>query len=172
MTRMRRALPYCFWIWARKSLSAVLSVVAGQHFGGEWKTLGRDDEGDDDLHAVAALVPAGAEAARAGGIDGRITFKIRAGQIVKKHPERRGEEVAPARGEVLEERRLVGHGRVVAFAEAMNLRARKISAEPVREGRVRKPMPVPPPRRTRINEPVEPGRLQDLIPARAPATGG
>ncbi len=76
--------------------------VAGQHFVGEREALGRDDEGDDDLHAVAALVAAVAEAARVGGIDGRITFKIRAGQIVEEHLERRVEEIAPARGEMIE----------------------------------------------------------------------
>ena len=44
--------------------------VAGHHFVGQGEALGRDDEGDDDLHAVAALVAAVAEAARVGWIDG------------------------------------------------------------------------------------------------------
>ena len=59
--------------------------VARQHFVGEGKTLGRNNEGDDDLHAVAALIAAVAKAAQIGGIGGRIAFKICAGQIVEEH---------------------------------------------------------------------------------------
>ena len=146
--------------------------VAGQHFVGEREALGRDDEGDDDLHAVAALVPAVAEAARVGGVGGRITFKIRAGQIVEEHLELRVEEIAPSCGEVIKERRLMRHEFVVAFVEAMDFRERKISTEQVREGRVLKPRPVQPPLAPRIDEPVKHEGLQDLIPTRAFATGG
>ena len=88
------------------------------------------------LHAVAAFVAAVAEAARVGGIGGRITFKIRAGlpvrrtqtgQIIEEHLELRLEEIAPARGEMIEERRLVRREFVMAFVETMDLRERKIS---------------------------------------------
>ena len=71
---------------------------------------------------------------------------------------------------MIEEGRFVRHEFVVAFVEAMNFRERKISAEQVRDGRVLKPMPVQPPLRTRIDEPVEHEGLQDLIPTRALAT--
>ena len=117
------------------------------------------------------LLAAVTEAARVGGIGGRITFKIRAGQIVEEHLELCVEEIAPARGEMIEERRLVGHEFVMARVEAMNLRERKISAEQIGDGRVLKPMPVQPPLAPRIDEPVKHEGLQDLIPAPALATG-
>ena len=117
------------------------------------------------------LLAAVAEAARVGGIGGRITFKIRAGQIVEEHLELRVEEVAPARGEMSKERRLMRHEFVMARVEAMDLRERKISAEQIGDGRVLKPRPVQPPLRTRIDEPVKHEGLQDLIPTRALATG-
>lgn len=118
------------------------------------------------------LLAAVAEAARVGGIDRRITFKVGAGQIVEEHLELRLEEGAPARGEVIKERRLVHHELVMAFVEAMDLRQRKISAKQVRDGRVIKPMPAQPPLAPRIDEPVKHEGLQDLIPAGALATGG
>ena len=129
--------------------------VAGEDFVGERKTLGRDDEGDDDLHAVAAPVATIAKASDVGGIGGRIAFKIRAGEIVKEHLVFRIEEVAPARGEMVEERRFMRHDLVVAFVKAMDLRERKILPEQVRDGRVIKPMPMQPPLAARIDEPVK-----------------
>ena len=117
------------------------------------------------------LLAAVAEAARVGGIHRRIAFKIRAGQIVEQHLELRVEEVAPARGEMSKERRLVRHELVMAFVKAMDFRERKVPTEQVRDGRVLKPMPVQPPLAPRIDEPVEHEGLQDLIPARALAAG-
>ena len=37
--------------------------VAAEHFVGEWKSLRRDDQGDDHLHAIKAFVPAAAKLA-------------------------------------------------------------------------------------------------------------
>jgi hypothetical protein len=54
----------------------------------------------------------------------------------------------------------------------MDLRQRRSSAEQVCDGRVLKPMPVPPPLGTRIDERVKHEGLQDLIPAGALAAGG
>ncbi len=170
---MRSALPVLLFDLGQEVLErGLVGGVARQHFVGEGKTLGRNHEGDDDLHAVAALIAAVAEAAQIGGIGGRIAFKIRAGQIVEEHFVLRLEEVAPAGGKVIKERRLVGYEFVVAFVEAMNFRERKIRAEQIGDGRVIEPMPVQPPLRTRINEPVEHEGLQDLIPACAFAAGG
>ena len=55
ITQIRRALPYCRSIVARKSRSVVLSDgVARQHLVGERQTFRRHHQRDDHLHAVAA----------------------------------------------------------------------------------------------------------------------
>ena len=80
---------------------------ACQHIVSDGKALGRDDEGDDDLDAVAALVAGVAEAADVRGILGWFAFEVGACQIIEKHIEFHIEEGPPTLGEIVEKRRLV-----------------------------------------------------------------
>ena len=77
--------------------------VAGEHFAGQRQAFGRDDQRHDDLHAVAAFVPAVTEAAGIFFILRHVTFKIGAGQIVEQHVEFRAEEITPAPAQMGEE---------------------------------------------------------------------
>jgi hypothetical protein len=49
--------------------------VAGEHFIGQRQSLGRDDQRHDDLHAIAALVPAVTETAGIAFIFGHVALK-------------------------------------------------------------------------------------------------
>jgi hypothetical protein len=150
---------------------ALVRGVAGEHLVSERETLGRDDQCDDHLHAVAAFVATVTKAAQAAGLLGRITFKVSAGKILEQHLVIRVKEIAPARGEMVKERALVREQPVVARIKMMLLREAEIAAEQVGDGTVIEPMPVQPPLGTRIDEPVKHERLQDEIPARTLATG-
>ena len=104
ITQIRCALPYCFSIFSRKSLSVVLSLVLpAHHFVGQRKTFRRDDQRDDHLHAVRALVPAVTKFSFVLFGKRRIAFKIRAGQVVEQHVELRVEQILPALREVIEQ---------------------------------------------------------------------
>ena len=62
------------------SESGLVGGVACQHFVSDGKALGRDDEGDDNLDAVAALVAGVAEAERrdadAGNLPSLVTWQV------------------------------------------------------------------------------------------------
>ena len=79
--------------------------VAGHHLVGQGKTLRRDHQRDDHLHAIRALVPAVAIAALVSFGKGRIALKIGAGQIVEQHLELHPKEILPALPQVLEQSR-------------------------------------------------------------------
>jgi len=97
-------------------LTTTLSIpaIAGKDFVGEREALGSDDEGDDNLHAVAAFIPAVAETTQAGGVFGRVALEIGAGQVVEKNLVFGVEEVAPTLGEVVEKGSFVSQKFVVA----------------------------------------------------------
>ncbi len=59
--------------------------VAGHDFIRERETLRRDHQRDDHLHAVRTLVPTIAIAALVPFGKRRITFEIRARQIIEQH---------------------------------------------------------------------------------------
>ena len=71
---------------------------------------------------------------------------------------------------MIKERRLMLQQPVMAGIEPMNLSERKVPAEQVRDRRVIKPMPMQPPFRTRVDQPVKRQRQQHLIPTRALTT--
>lgn len=145
--------------------------VSRQHFISKRITLGCDDERDDDLHAVAALVTTVAEAAQTGGLVRRITFKISARQVVEEHLILRIKQVAPALSEMVKERALVLQQLVVARVEAVLFGESEVTAEQVANRAVIKPMPVQTPFAARVNQTVEDQRLQHQIPACALAAG-
>src|SRR5215831_695922 len=59
--------------------------IAAEHFVSQRQAFRSDDQCDDDLHAVGALITAVAKAALVILGKGRIAFEIGAGQIVKQH---------------------------------------------------------------------------------------
>ena len=103
------------------SQGRLICGVACENFVGEGEPLGRDDEGDDDLHAVAPLVARVTELAFVAFGEGRITFEVGAGEIVKQDFEFGVEEGFPPLGEMVEERGFVFEQLVVALVEAMDL---------------------------------------------------
>ena len=74
----------------------VVGGVARHHLVAQREALGRDDQRDDDLHAVAALVAAVAELAQIVGPAVFVALEVGAGQVVQQHVELRAEELAPA----------------------------------------------------------------------------
>ena len=65
----------------------LIAGISGKHLVGQGQAFGRHNEGDHNLHAVRAFVPAVAMLSLALGR--RIAFEIRAGQIVEQHIEAR-----------------------------------------------------------------------------------
>src|SRR4029453_14680655 len=95
--------------------------VARHHFVTQRKTFRRDDQGENYLHAVRPLVRAVTKFSSVPFGKGRITFKIRAGQVVEQHVELRIEQILPALREVIEQLRFVWQKQIVAFVEFVAL---------------------------------------------------
>ena len=75
-------------------------------FIADGQAVGSDDQGDDDLHAVGALVAAVTEGFEAAGFGDRavgIDFKVGARQIIEQDVIGYAEESKPAVLEVAEE---------------------------------------------------------------------
>ena len=91
-------------------------------FQGHLQTVGQERHEEVRFNAACELMMDRAQR--------QVAFEFFEGlcEIVEEHLELRVEEVAPARGEMIEERRLVRHKLVMAGVEAMDLRERKISA--------------------------------------------
>ena len=105
---------------------ALVGGVSGQDFVGQRKTFRGDNESDDDLHAIATLVSAVAEATLVSFGKGRIAFEIGAREIVEEHFVFNPEEIAPALGKVIKERLLVGKQHVQNAVEIILGRERII----------------------------------------------
>jgi len=119
---MRSALPYwastlCKEIRQRRAIGG----VARQNLVGEREAFRRDDQGDDDLHTVVALVAAVAVAALVVLIIRRIGFEIRAGQIIQQHFKARSEQVLPALAQMTEQHSLMRQELVKAAVESILL---------------------------------------------------
>jgi hypothetical protein len=69
--------------------------VAGHDFVGQRKTLGGDDQRDDDLDAIASLVARVSELAFVILSEGRVALEIGAREIVEQHFELHTEKVFP-----------------------------------------------------------------------------
>ena len=119
--------------------------MAGEHLVGQRESLGRDDQRHDDLHAVRALVPAVAEAARIRFILGHVALEVSAGQVVEEHVELRAEEIAPAPAQMGEERVLVFEQTVEAAIERVVLREAFIHAQEIGQRGGAKPVAMQPP---------------------------
>ena len=119
--------------------------VSRQHFIGQGEALGRDEERDDHLHAIAAFVAAVTEAAHVRGVLRRVALEVSAREVVEEHFVFRIKEIAPALREVIEERAFVLQDLVVAFVEPVDLSKGKVPAEQISDGRVIKPMAAQPP---------------------------
>lgn len=150
----------------------VVGGIAGEHFVGDGEAVRGDDEGDDDLDAVAALVATVSKAADVFGVLWRVTLEVGAGEIIEEDFEFGLKEGAPAFSEVVEEGGFVREDFVVALVEAVDFSEGKVGAQEVAEGTLVKPVPVEPPLAAGVNESVEDEGLEDLIPACALATRG
>ena len=140
--------------------------VPRQHLVAERKTLGRHDQRNHHLHAVAALVAAVAVAALVGFVVRRRRLEIGARQVVQQHIEPRPEQVLPALTKMREQRLFVWQQLVQAPVERILLRQRKISAEQIGHRALLEPLPVQAPLAARIDQPITHQRLQDVPPAR------
>ena len=124
---MRSALPYCVLDLVEKLLErAVVFGVARQHFVGQRKTLRRDDQRDDHLHTVAALVAAVAKTPLVIVILRRIGLEIGAGQIIEQDLEAQVEQIAPAPDQVIEQRLFVLEQKIVTAIELVGVGQRTI----------------------------------------------
>src|ERR687896_1550202 len=76
--------------------------VARQHFVGDGETLRGNDQGNDDLHAVAPLVAAVTKAALVLFVLRRRGFDVSTCQIIEQDVEVDTEQVLPALGQMME----------------------------------------------------------------------
>ena len=93
----------------RASLCASTYSAASHDFVAQREALGRDDQRDDNLAAVAALVAAVAVLAQIVWPTVFVGLEVGAGQVVQQHVELRTEEFTPAPHEELEQVVLVLH---------------------------------------------------------------
>ena len=153
MIQVRRALPYWFSIFCRKSRSVVLSAVLPRHhLVGQGKAFRRDHQGNDHLHAVAAFVAAVAEPPLVAFGKRRIAFKIGARQIVEQHIEAHPKEIVPALAQKPEERLLVLDQTIQATIKRVLGGQRKVLRQQIAHGALVKPHPVQPPFAARIQQ--------------------
>ena len=138
--------------------------VTGQHLVGERQAFGRDDEGDDDLHAVAAFVAAVAEAAGIVLVGRHVAFEAGRGQIVEQHFVARVEQIAPALAKMREEFLFVRQQQVVAAVKGVVLRRAGVQAEQVGQSGRGKPMTVQTPLAAGREQPVDHQHAQDFFP--------
>ena len=120
----------------------VVGRVALHDLVGHGEPLGRDHQRDDDLHAVAAMVPTVAVCALVPRRKGRFALEVRARQIVEKHVAGGVEHVHPAPAQMLEERVLVFEQPVQAAIERVLGRQFLPASEQIAHGRALEPLPV------------------------------
>ena len=145
--------------------------VARQHLVAQREALGRDDQRDDHLPAIAALVAAVAELAQVIRPALDVGLEVGAGQVVQQHLEARTEQLAPAALQELEQLVLVLHQLVQAAVQGVLLGQREVRVQQVGHGAGIEPLPVQSPLRARVDEPVGHQRLEHLQPRRAFARG-
>lgn len=131
---------------------------------GERKALGRDDQGDDHLHAVAATIPAVAEAAGILRRLGRVALEVGARQVVEEHLVTRVEEVRPAFAQMDKDRVLVLEQAVVPAIERIILGDTPVHAEQIGQRGGVEPVAVQAPLRAGRDEPVKHEHAQDFFP--------
>ena len=148
-----------------RAASSVRSV-AGHHLVGQWQTVRRHDQGDDDLDAVGPFVPAVAMAPLAGL--GRIALEIRAGQVVEQDFEFGLEQGLPTLLQETEQFRLVRQQLVEASIQIVLLHQVEVLAQQIAHRTVFIPLPMQPPLAAGIDQSVSDQRLQHVQPARVP----
>ena len=92
----------------------MIQRVSWKHFVGQGEPFRRDDQRDDDLHAVAAFVPGVTVFSLIIIRKRRIAFKVCAGQIVQQNFVVCVEQITPEGRQVVEERCFVFQQPVVA----------------------------------------------------------
>ncbi len=103
ISQIRRALPYCATMRARKSLRVVSSaVIRPEHLVGERQPFRRHDQCNDHLHAVAAVVTRIPVPTLVAFRKRRIALEIGTGQVVEQDVERNVEQVAPTPDQMVE----------------------------------------------------------------------
>jgi hypothetical protein len=150
----------------------VVGDVAGQDLVRQGEALGGDDERDDELHAVAPLVPAVAKAALIVRVLGGTALEVGAGQVVEQDLVGAVEQIAPPLGQVGEEGALVREQAAQAPVELVDLHQLVAGPEQVGHRTLEVPLTVQPPLAARVEEPVGAERRQDQVPAGAFAAGG
>ena len=128
----------------------VVDGVSWQDFGGERIALCCQDERDDDLHAVAALVAAVAEAALVAFGEVGSAFEISAREIVEEDFVVGIEEVAPFAGEVGAEGFFVREEPVVAAGEGVFGGEGEVALEQIGECGALEPVAAQPPLMRRL----------------------
>ena len=141
--------------------------VPGQHLIGQRKAVGRHDQRDHHLHAVAAFVAAVAVAALVGIAPRRSGLEIGARQVVEQNLEPGGEQILPALAQMSKQRRLMLQHLVEATIQGILFDQAKIRAEKVRHRAALEPQTMQPPLAAGIDQPVAYQRRHDIIPARA-----
>jgi hypothetical protein len=141
--------------------------VAREHLVAQRETLGRDDQRDDHLPAIAALVSAVAVLPQILIAALLVRLKVRAGQVIQQHVELRSEQLPPTSHQKLEQFVLVLEQPVQAAVQRVLLHQPEIRIQQIGHRAGVKPLPVQPPLRSRIDQPVRHQRLQYLQPWRA-----
>ena len=119
--------------------------VARHHLVSERQALGRDHQGDDHLHTVAAPVARVTKLARIVFRLGPVAFKIGARQVVEQNVVAGRKEIRPPFAQMRKQRFLVLEQPVMAAVERGRLRHARIDLQQVGQRGGGEPMPVHPP---------------------------
>jgi hypothetical protein len=141
--------------------------VAGQHFISERQPLRRDHQRDDELRTIRPLVAAVAVTAlRALWQIGCVDLEIGARQIVEQHVERNVEHVAPAFGQMREQRPFVSEQQVVTGVELVSVGQTQVAPQQVAHRTVEEPLAMQSPLAARRDQPIGRQHLQHVVPTR------
>ena len=144
--------------------------VPRQHFVGQRKTLRRDDQRNDHLHAIKTFVPAVAKLALVRFPKRRVALKVSGRQIVEQHVVGDPKKSLPAFFQETEQRLLVRQQFVQAPVESILGRQREILPQQIGHRALVEPFPVQPPFAARANQSISAQHRQHVHPTSALAT--
>src|ERR1700680_3520471 len=122
--------------------SRLVLRVSRQHLVSERQAFRRDNESNNDLHAVRAAITRVPETALVLLAKRRVGFEVGARQVVEQHVKGDIEQVAPARHQVIKNRLLVLEQPIVTLIKLVNVRYPTIRAKQVTKGTALEPQSI------------------------------
>ena len=149
------------------SQGLVVGGVTRQHLVGQRETFWGDDQGDDNLNAIASVVAGVPMPAFVTLRERRIALEVGAGQVVEQHLVGGVEKIAPSIVQVRKQCLLVIEQAVMAAVESILGGQGEITTQEIGQRRVVEPMAMETQFAARVDEPVGDQDVEDSLPVGA-----